>query len=106
MKQQKNINVIFNGKQYFGIKEFDIRHIVLFIEPTLQGTFSTNIPISSANYRTTNPTKAKVYILKNSHWTTFEIYNDFGDLSTMKIRNKLLNEIEFAKQKAIEYKLL
>jgi len=106
MKQQKNINVIFNGKQYFGIKEFDIRHIVLFIEPTLQGTFATNIPISSVDFRKVKPTKAKVYILKNSHWTTFNIYNDFGDLSTMKIRNSLSIEIEFAKQKAIEYELI
>lgn len=98
--------VIFEGREYFGIYEFDCIRVGLFTEKTLRGTFFTCIPISSAKFRKTNPTEAKVYIKKQKDWTIFNIYSDWGELSVMKIRNCLSKEIDFAKQKAVEYGIL
>jgi len=98
--------VIFEGRQFFGIEEFDCKSVKLFTEETLQGTFFTVIPISSLDYRKKHPTKARVEIIIKDDWTTFEIYSDYGELSEMKIHNSLLKEIDFAKEKAVEYGLL
>jgi len=39
--------VIFEGRKYFGVRKFDCHCVELFTEETLQGTFSTVMPISS-----------------------------------------------------------
>lgn len=98
--------VIFEGRKFFGIQEFDCYSVALFTEETLQGTFFTIIPISNIEYRKKTPTKAKVGIKTTKHWTIFEIYSDYGRCYEIKIHNSLSKEIEFAKQKAIEYGLL
>lgn len=96
----------FEGREYFGIREFDCRVVSLFTEPTLQGTFLTVIPISDLEYRKRNPTKAKVIINKNKHYTIFKMYSDWGGCSIIKIHNSLSEEINFAVNKAKEQELL
>ena len=98
--------VIFEGRKYFGIKEFDCKCVGLFTEQTLQGTFFTVIPISDKEYRKKSPTKAAVKITQNKGWTIFKIYNDWGGISEMRIHNSLKKEIDFAKQEAINQCLL
>lgn len=98
--------VIFEGKKYFGIYEFDCINIGLFTEKTLQGTFYTKIPISSIEYRKENKTKSKVEIKSKGDWTIFKIFSDWGECSKMEIHNIFSKEIEIAKEKAIEYNLL
>ena len=104
MKNKKLI--IFEGREYFGIREFDCHVISLYTEPTLQGTFFTVMAISKAEYREEHPTKAKVEIKKSKEYTTFNIYSDWGEVSIMKIHNSLKTEIDFATEKAKEQKLL
>lgn len=98
--------VIFNSRNFFGIKEFDCISIWLFTEKTLQGTFGTSIPISSLEYRENNKTKAEVSIEIKNDWTIFNIIDDYGKKHIMEIHNSLSKEIEYAKSKAIEYKLI
>lgn len=98
--------VIFEGRKFFGIREFDCHIVGLFTEKTLQGTFFTVIPISPAEYRKKIPTKAKVKIQTKGDWTTFKMYSDWGQCHKMEIHNSLSKEIEFAKQKAVEQSLL
>ena len=98
--------VIFEGRKFFGIREFDCISVGLFTEETLQGTFFTCIPISGAKYRKKHPTKARVDIKTKKGWTVFDIYSDWGGLSEMKIHNSLKKEIEYAKMKAAEHGLL
>ena len=105
MKKQILCPIIFEGHKFFGIRKFDCISVGLYTEKTLQGTFFTSIPISDLEYRKKHPTKAKVEVKKEKGWTIFNLYDDFGSLSEMKIHNSLSNEIEFAKQKAIEYGL-
>lgn len=93
--------VFFEGQRYFGIKEFDCSIVHLFTEKTLQGTFMTVIPISNAEYRENNPTKAAIEITEENGWTIFYIYSDWGQKYTMKIHNILFKEIEDAKKGAI-----
>jgi hypothetical protein len=98
--------VIFEGRKYFGIREFDCKCVGLFTEKTLQGTFFTVIPISNSEYRKKSPTKAKVEIETKDDWTIFKMFNDWGQCHKMEIHNSLSKEIEFAKQKAVEQGLL
>lgn len=98
--------VIFMGRKFFGITEFDCRSVGLFTEEILQGTFFTVIPISDVKYRKKRPSKAKVEIESKDDWTIFKIYSDWGQCSKMEIHNSLSKEIEFAKQQAIEQGLL
>lgn len=106
MKKTIDCPVIFEGRKYYGIREFDCINVDLFTEETLNGFFFTSIPISPVDYRKKTPTKARVEIQTKRGWTVFKIYSDWGTHSEMKIHNSLSNEIEFAKQKAIEYNLL
>ena len=98
--------VIFEGRKFFGILEFDCHCVGLYTEKTLQGTYFTAIPISNVNYRKKNPTKARVEIKTIGDWTNFYIYSDWGSLHKVQIHNSLYKEIEFAKQKAAEHGLL
>lgn len=98
--------VIFEGRKFFGIREFDCHSVGLFTEKTLQGTFFTVIPISDAKYRKKNPTKARVEIETKDDWTIFKMYSDWGQCHKMEIHNSLSKEIEIAKQKAVEQCLL
>ncbi len=98
--------VIFEGRKYFGIREFDCKCVGLFTEKTLQGTFFTVIPISDLEYRKKSPTKSKVEIEVKGDWTIFKIFSDWGECSKMEIHNSLSKEIEFAKEKAVEQRLL
>lgn len=94
--------VIFEGRKYFGIREFDCHSIGLYTEKTLKGTFFTVIPISPKKYREKNPTKAKVEIELKKDWIIFKIFSDWGECSTMEIHNSLNKEIEIAKKAMIE----
>lgn len=96
--------VIFEGRKFFGIREFDCHSVELFTEKSLQGTFFT--AISSTEYRKENTTKAKVEIKTKGDWTIFKIYSDFGQCHRMEIHHSLSKEIEFARQKAVEDGLL
>ncbi len=98
--------VIFEGRKFFGIREFDCHSVGLFTEKTLQGTFFTVIPISDAEYRKKSPTKAKVEIETKDDWTIFKMYSDWGQCHKIEIHNSLSKEIEIAKQKAVEQGLL
>jgi len=98
--------VIFEGRKFFGICKFDCICVDLFTEKTLQGTFLTVIPISSAEYRKKKPTKAKVEIKIKKNWTLFKIYSDFGQYHEIEIHNSLSKDIEFARNNAIEQGLL
>jgi len=106
MKTASKYPVIFNGRKYCGIREFDCIHVGLFTEPTLQGTFFTSIPISSLKFRKSHESGCKVVISTNKHWTTFNITDDLRSTSIMQIRNSLSKEIEYARQAAINYGLL
>jgi len=75
---------IYNDRKFFGVKFFDCRTIHLFTEKSLQGTFLTCIPISSASYRAMHPTNARVKISKVRNWVNFEIYDDRGNLTVHK----------------------
>lgn len=98
--------VIFEGRKFFGIKEFDCHCVGLFTEKTLEGGFFTVIPISPLEYRKKTPTKARVEIKTENDWTIFKLYSDWGNYSIMEIHNSLSKEIEFARQKAIEHELI
>jgi hypothetical protein len=94
--------VIFEGRKYFGVREFDCHCVGLFTEETLQGTFFTVIPISPKEYRETSPTKAKVEISTENDWTVFKIFCDWGQCHIMQLHNTLKDEINTAKNAAIE----
>jgi len=98
--------VIFKGRKFFGIREFDCHSVGLFTEKSLEGTFFTVIPISPIGYRKKTPTKAKVEINTENEWTIFKLYSDWGNYSVMEIHNSLSKEIEFARKKAIEHELI
>lgn len=94
--------VIFEGRKYFGIREFDCHSIGLYTEKTLRGTLFTVIPISPKKYREKSPTKAKVEIELKKDWTIFKIFSDWGECSTIEIHNSLSEEIKTAKKAMIE----
>jgi hypothetical protein len=94
--------VIFEGRKYFGIREFDCHSVGLYTEKTLKGTFFTVIPISPKGYREKTPTKAKVEVELKKDWTIFKMFSDWGECSTMEIHNSLSKEIEIAKKSIIE----
>lgn len=106
LKPTKKHPVIFGGRKYFGIKEFDCLIITVYTEKTLSGMFSTCFPISDKSHRSVYKTRARVEIKKNRGYTTFRIFSDWGTEQDVDIHNSLSKEIEFAKSKAIEYNLL
>lgn len=97
--------VLWEGKLYYGIREFDCIKVSLYTEPTKQGGYFTVIPISSAEFRRDNPTKAKVYVIKRDEWTEFTIWDDWGEGHEMKIHNSLSAEIEAAIAAAKKHEL-
>jgi hypothetical protein len=98
--------VIFEKRNYYGVKEFDGKIIHLFTEPTLQGTFMTVIPISPLEYRKKNSTKAKVEVIEDLEWTNFIMTDDWGEKHTIQLHNSLSYEIAYAKKMSIENGLL
>ena len=60
--------VIFEGRKFYGIREFDCVSVGLFTEETKQGTYFTSIPISDKEYRDKSPTKAGVKITRRKNW--------------------------------------
>ncbi len=98
--------VIFEKRNYYGVKEFDGKVINLFTEPTLQGTFLTVIPISPFEYRKKSPTKAKVEVIEDLEWTNFIMTDDWGNKHTIQLHNSLSFEIAYAKKTCIENGLL
>jgi len=98
--------VIYQGREFYGIEEFDCVVVDLFTEETHQGGYMTCIPISPKKYRKTSITKARVEIDNEDDWTVFHIYCDWGNLHTMKIHNSLSEEISYATKKAKDYDLL
>ena len=98
--------VIYQRKEYVGIRKFNCHVIHLYTEETRQGSFFTTIPISDAGFRAQSPTEARVVIKKEKDWTIFEVYSDYGSQYVMKIHNSLSKEIETARQTAIEQELL
>lgn len=105
MKSKTECLVIFDDREYFGIRNFDCNVVDLYTEKTLQGGFLTVIPISSKEHRDKHPTKAKVDISVKGDWTTFNMRTDWGALHVMKIHNSMKEEIEIAKKAAIDQKL-
>ena len=106
IKNTANCPVIFDGRKYFGIKEFGYNSISLFTEETLQGTFSTGFAISPKEYRKNHPTPAKIEIEQVGDWTVFKMFSDYGGWSKIKIHNSLSNEIESVKKEAIYQDLI
>ena len=98
--------VIFEKRNYYGVKEFDGKVVHLYTEPTLQGTFMTVIPISPFEYRKKSPTKAKVEIIEDLEWTNFIMTDDWGKKHTIQLHNTLSFEIAYAKKISIENGLL
>lgn len=88
--------VLWEGKLYCGIREFDCIRVDLFTEPTMRGGYFTVIPISAAEFRRDNPTKAKALIVNRGEWTEFTIWDDWGEGHVMKIHNSLSAEISSA----------
>jgi hypothetical protein len=98
--------IIFNGRSYYGIKEFDCRIIDLFTEKTHRGCFLTILPISDKKNRLKHKTKAKD-IVENIHESTiFTIYSDWDEKNIIKIHNSLHDEILIAINSAINDNLL
>lgn len=98
--------VVFNNRAFLGIEEFDCYTVRLYTEETLNGTFSTVIPISDVNYRNQHPTKASVHIKTDGDWVIFDIRDDWGKLHVMKIHESLSKEIQAAKNGAIKQGIL
>lgn len=98
--------VIYDGREFYGIEQFDCHVTKLFTEETLQGTFMTVIPISDIDYRKENPTKAKIEITDDGDWTFFDIFCNWGNLHTMRIHKSLSKEIKTAKKSAADMQLL
>lgn len=98
--------IIFEGRKFTGIKEFDCQIVSLFTEPTFEGTFFTELPISPKDFRKRHPTRARVEIGKATNWVFFEIWDDHGTLSIMKIHANLTKEIDFATKAAFKQGLL
>jgi len=94
--------VKFQGRKYFGIREFDCHNVGLYTEKTLKGTFFTSIPISPKRHRDVHPTKAKIEIEFKNNWTIFNIFSDWGKLYTIEIHNSLSEEIEIGKRAMID----
>jgi hypothetical protein len=106
IKNTANCLVIFDGRKYFGIKEFGYNWISLFTEETLQGTFSTGFAISTVEYRKNHTTRAKIEISDKKDWTVFKIFSDWGGYSKLEIHNSLSKEIESVKKEAIDQNLI
>ena len=70
------------------------------------GGFFTHLPISTADWRKDNPTKAKVEITKKIGFTKFKIFDDWGDIYIIKIPNKFYRIIQQATQIAIKENLI
>jgi len=90
--------VIFEGREFFGIIEFDGCIVKLYTEPTLKGTFLTVIPISTFEYRKKHKTQANVEIKSADKWTVFNIKDDWGTVHVIQIHNTLSDEIEYARK--------
>jgi len=99
--------VVWDGRQYKEIEEFDCRVVKLRYEINGCGSYMTVIPISPKKYREEeHQTKAAVVISENAGWTLFSIYSDWGQCYEMNIHNSLEKEIKAAKKAAEEQGLL
>lgn len=101
----KESKVIVDGFDYFDVIEFDGLQIEL--QTTAEGgTFFTCFAISPLDYREKHPTKAgaRIYVVDN--YTNFDIFDDYGHKSVVKIHNSLYEVIKKAVNNLTKQKLI
>jgi hypothetical protein len=94
----------YDGQEYISVRRFDCVVISLINEYGVG--FFTSLPISPLEYRESNPTKAKVIVIKNKVFTRFVIIDDYGKEHYIDIDNEHKKIINEAINKAKDNKLL
>ena len=104
MKGEKRLPVIWEGREFYEIIEFDCHVINLSYKGG--GGFFTVLPISPLKYRRKNGTQSEIQIKETHLYTIFSIWDDWGEKKEMQIPNSMLDKIETAKKWAIKNELL
>lgn len=102
--------VIWQNQTYYGIHRFDCHEVALYTYPNGKKEnnwgYHTVLPISPAEFRRQNPTKAKVKIENGAGYVIFIIFDDWGDKYVMMIPNEMYHEISAAIEGAKKNELL
>ena len=95
----------WEGHDYFDVINFDGINVHLKTTPD-GGSYFTHMAISELEYREKHRTKAGVRIDETEKYTIFNIFDDYGSKSVMKLHNSLSDIIEKARFNVIKEKLL
>ena len=96
--------IYYDGNKFDDIEAFDC--ISLSFSYKEGGSFFTCLPISSAEHRKENSTKAHVEVQINDTRTVFSIWCDWGRLSEVSVDNHHQEEIISAINSAFSYGLI